>query len=50
MKDDTELEEAPPPDVSFDLHRIDWTECEIDPGGIEFKLTMWTRSEPTVPR
>jgi len=24
----------------FDLHRIDWTECEIEPGGIEFNLMI----------
>lgn len=24
----------------FGLHRVDWTEVEIDPGGIEFSLTL----------
>jgi SAM-dependent methyltransferase len=24
----------------FDLHRVDWTECEVDPGGIEFHLPI----------
>ena len=29
----------------FALHRLDWTEVEIDPGGIEFNLPMsgWLR-------
>lgn len=29
----------------FDLYRLDWTRCEIDPGGIEFNLPMssWLR-------
>jgi SAM-dependent methyltransferase len=29
----------------FGLHRIDWTRCEIEPGGIEFNLTIsdWLR-------
>jgi SAM-dependent methyltransferase len=29
----------------FDLHRVDWTQCEIDPGGIEFNLPIsgWLR-------
>ena len=24
----------------FDLHRIDWTRCEVDPGGVEFNLPI----------
>lgn len=24
----------------FDLHRVDWTEVEIDPGGVEFTLSL----------
>jgi len=29
----------------FDLHRVDWTQCEIDPGGVEFNLPIssWLR-------
>ncbi len=29
----------------FDLHRVDWTSCEVDPGGIEFNLPIseWLR-------
>lgn len=24
----------------FDLHRVDWTQCEVDPGGVEFNLPI----------
>ncbi|MFO7546578.1 MAG: hypothetical protein R6W77_13885 [Trueperaceae bacterium] len=24
----------------FDLHRLDWTQVEVDPGGIEFNLPI----------
>ena len=29
----------------FDLHRLDWTKAEVDPGGIEFNLPIssWLR-------
>jgi SAM-dependent methyltransferase len=29
----------------FDLYRVDWTECEIDPGGVEWNLPIsgWLR-------